>query len=564
ANGNPDSTSWTTSIFNSFVNRRRPITTILLSAQLNHSYRPAQRGQFTASLSAQWSTSTYAESALYVCPGLCSNAIVADDGSSIIAGILSNYIYVQKLDPYGNKIWSQPVLAHHNDSTDTPCAEVISDANGGAILIWQDHRNAIPYEFGYFNDAVYMQRVDSNGLVKWSTGGILVSPTLTGHKFFSSVTDGSGGIISAWVEAGYNYQDAPNRSNLRVVRYDAGGNKLWERVLDSLGGTQMKMFYRSTTRVGRFVYIDYWKVDSLNREQYMTRILDSTSISPTDSLWLGYFANVGLRDSILFSLGYGGTNTLAKVSNDGTILWKEYFLLPGCQPPSPFRNSIIALDKRGNISFVTGCGDTVVHFSNSGMQSNSTFPGIDTVGGFIFSDGQGGIVLANENGLAQRYDSAGSSLWGSPIIYVNDPQNVSPIARFFGDNNGGILITYWTTGFSTPGGIHAIHTGRNGRVGIITGVRGEVNLPQHFELKQNFPNPFNPKTVIQYSLPTRANVELSIYDLLGRKVMTLHEGVQDVGTYSFQADLAAHSSGIYLYRIKTESFTQTRTMMLLK
>jgi hypothetical protein len=89
-------------------------------------------------------------------------------------------------------------------------------------------------------------------------------------------------------------------------------------------------------------------------------------------------------------------------------------------------------------------------------------------------------------------------------------------------------------------------------------------LPRTFALLQNFPNPFNPSTVISYQLPKAKKVRITVLDILGREVQTLMMGEQSAGYHSvtFQANNLA--SGVYLYRFQAGEFTQTKRMILLK
>jgi hypothetical protein len=94
-------------------------------------------------------------------------------------------------------------------------------------------------------------------------------------------------------------------------------------------------------------------------------------------------------------------------------------------------------------------------------------------------------------------------------------------------------------------------------------------LPDEYKLNQNFPNPFNPTTTITYSLPTRTDVTINIYDLLGRKISTLLSGSEAAGEhevvwngYNYSGERV--SSGIYFYRIKAGDFTDSKKMVLLK
>lgn len=85
-----------------------------------------------------------------------------------------------------------------------------------------------------------------------------------------------------------------------------------------------------------------------------------------------------------------------------------------------------------------------------------------------------------------------------------------------------------------------------------------------FGLAQNFPNPFNPNTVIEYSLPVGCHVRLSVYNALGREVDILVDTYQTEGEHRVSWNAHGMPSGIYFYRIKAGSFTSTRKMCLLK
>jgi hypothetical protein len=92
----------------------------------------------------------------------------------------------------------------------------------------------------------------------------------------------------------------------------------------------------------------------------------------------------------------------------------------------------------------------------------------------------------------------------------------------------------------------------------------EGTLPAAYALEQNFPNPFNPETVIPYSLPERADVKLTVFDLTGRAVTTLVDGPQNAGHHNVSFNGAELSSGVYFYRIETPNFNSTRKLVLMK
>ncbi|MBI4428370.1 MAG: 5'-nucleotidase C-terminal domain-containing protein [Ignavibacteriales bacterium] len=90
------------------------------------------------------------------------------------------------------------------------------------------------------------------------------------------------------------------------------------------------------------------------------------------------------------------------------------------------------------------------------------------------------------------------------------------------------------------------------------------DIPAAFELHQNYPNPFNPSTIIMYDLSERAHVVLKVYDLLGREIATLVDGIQDIGSRSVRFDASKLAAGVYFYRLNAGSIVQTKRMLLLK
>jgi hypothetical protein len=89
-------------------------------------------------------------------------------------------------------------------------------------------------------------------------------------------------------------------------------------------------------------------------------------------------------------------------------------------------------------------------------------------------------------------------------------------------------------------------------------------VPNEFALYQNFPNPFNPSTVINYSLPTASNVKLEVFNVTGENVATLVDGFKNIGNYEVSFEASGLPSGMYLYRISAGTFVQTRKMILIR
>ena len=114
-------------------------------------------------------------------------------------------------------------------------------------------------------------------------------------------------------------------------------------------------------------------------------------------------------------------------------------------------------------------------------------------------------------------------------------------------------------------GVDSLFVLRNLGGGTV-GIQDEVSeeIPTSFSLEQNFPNPFNPSTTIQYSLPQAGDVTLKIYNLLGEEVKTLVNEYKEIGNYSVQFNAKYLASGIYFYKLQTHGFVETKKMILLK
>ena len=124
---------------------------------------------------------------------------------------------------------------------------------------------------------------------------------------------------------------------------------------------------------------------------------------------------------------------------------------------------------------------------------------------------------------------------------------------------------YWVTAVDLSG----LESDPSNSVSAVLSADEELGIPTEFALNQNYPNPFNPSTQIQYALPKETKVVISIYDLMGRKVRTLVNDVQNAGyknvMWNATNDMGRLvSAGVYIYSIQAGDFIQNRKMVLMK
>jgi phosphatidylserine/phosphatidylglycerophosphate/cardiolipin synthase-like enzyme len=104
-----------------------------------------------------------------------------------------------------------------------------------------------------------------------------------------------------------------------------------------------------------------------------------------------------------------------------------------------------------------------------------------------------------------------------------------------------------------------------GGTDILVGVEEKSSsMPAAYGLSQNYPNPFNPTTVISYQLPVMSKVGLVVYDILGRKVASLVDGIKSAGSYRITWDASKVSSGVYFYRLQAGNYRATKKLLHLK
>ena len=165
----------------------------------------------------------------------------------------------------------------------------------------------------------------------------------------------------------------------------------------------------------------------------------------------------------------------------------------------------------------------------------------------MFKNGQGIGVGGN-----QFYGATSYTEFTVPISYItSDIPDSCQISFTIGNNNGPINsgTVFYIDAISFQGTQTSVD---------------EATVTTSFKLDQNFPNPFNPTTIIKYSIPKISSVSLKIYDILGNEVETLVDKELPAGNYEATFNAANLSSGIYFYHLQAEAFSETKKMLFLK
>lgn len=166
-------------------------------------------------------------------------------------------------------------------------------------------------------------------------------------------------------------------------------------------------------------------------------------------------------------------------------------------------------------------------------------------------------LSADVGGTANQYQ------WyknGIPIISANDSVFVIESAALSDSGSYTCQVTNTIapdlTLWSRPASVHVTPG-----VGV---AEMEGTIPEKFALLQNFPNPFNPETTIQFDVKAQCRVVLKVFDLQGREVVILMDAVKQAGHYSVLFDASGLASGIYFYQIRMKDFVGVKKMILME
>jgi hypothetical protein len=170
-------------------------------------------------------------------------------------------------------------------------------------------------------------------------------------------------------------------------------------------------------------------------------------------------------------------------------------------------------------------------------------------------------ALAIEAGLLANFDEESFRIAIGPIASEHQGKTIALDSCFFGP------VGHWMMAGGGSFDWDGPHTFDLVAMTDVPSYGGD--LPGNFALGQNYPNPFNPDTEIRFELPTRAHVNISIYNLLGQRVRVLIDEERSAGYHTVTWDGRNSfgegvSSGVYLYKMDTGNSVETKKMMLLK
>ncbi len=480
---------------------------------------------------------------------------VDKSGNVTVAGESGHRYLTVRYDPNGNQLWS----AIYNQSYPIPFDNInalVLDSYGNAYVTGESKGPT------YFYMDYATIKYDLNGDQSWVD--IFNSSNSDHDRAYAMVIDKNNNIIVT----GFSLTPCSNGNFLwNTIKYSSKGSQTWiagycaknylplggyapqpALAIDSSGNVIIAGSSEDTANItnGKYSIIKY------NQDGQLLWVRNNYPA------WSDYCEVATDKSGNIFFVGLslGGT-ILIKYSPKGDSLWSRDY--------SGLSLREIAVDKANNI-YLAGVtypgGFTTIKTDSNGTQK---WLKIDSIGNYLNSmttDDSGNVYVTGSTGIdinsdyyTAKYNTNGNKVWSAQYNGSSDSADVANDVVV--DQIGNIYVT----GISRGTGSFDMITIK---YSIITNSNYNISEVIDFNLHQNFPNPFNPSTNLEFGISELGFVTLKVYNALGVEVAVLVNENKPAGNYSVQFDGANYPSGIYYYKLESGDFSEVKKMILLK
>ncbi|MCX6639150.1 MAG: SBBP repeat-containing protein [bacterium] len=501
-------------------------------------------------------------------------------GYSVDGGTNADYTTI-KYDNDGNQLW----VARYNGPANSGdfANDITTDNFGNVYVTGFSVGNGTSYDYATI-------KYDSNGNELWVAR--YNGPGNQNDQANFLALDNSGNVYVT----GYSAQNGTNPYNFdyATIKYDPSGNQLWAARYNGPGNSSDHAISFAVDSFGN-VYVTGYSIGSEYSYDYATIKYDTNG----NQLWVArYYGPTNLDEAAsslaldsfgnVYVTGYEGSWSIydyatIKYDPDGNQLWVARYNGPGNQ--DDVANSL-AVDGNGNV-YVTGYSAqngtppyyhdyaTIKYDANGNQLWVARYDGPgnqhDEAASLVLDDNGNVYVTGFSRGSGTSYDyttikynTNGNVLW---VACYNGPGNYNDQANSLAiDGSGNIYVTGSSYGSGTGVDYCTLKYSAtdlpNWQQPVATAFGAP--LPKEHHLQQNSPNPFNPTTTIRYELPTNSHVSLEVFDVSGRLVTTLINGMREVGNHEVTFDASGLAAGVYVYRLQAGEYTGVQKMVLLK
>ncbi len=476
-----------------------------------------------------------------------------------------------KYNSSGQQIWA--VRFNDDNSNKDDAANAIAvDASGNVYV------TGYTTGLASFKDFITV-KYSSSGNLLWSS---LYNGLGNDDDLASAITvDGLGNVIVTGYSVGLISSE-----DFLTIKYNSAGSELWINSYDNPDMNDIDIANAMTLDNSGNIYITGFSIGNGSAEDFATVKYNAIG----DEQWVRRYNGTGNDYDITsaiavdgfgniivtgFSEGNGSSEDYATVKYDpqGNSLWVKRY--NGSSNSYDISTSVAA-DAQGNV-YVTGYSYddlnsedyATIKYSPEGNQMwiskyNGDLDEYD-IASSVKTDNKGDVYVTGysfdfdtkENYATVKYNSEGEEIW---VQIYNGSSNGSDIAAaLFTDAGDNVYVTGYS--YDGPNSVDYVTFKYSQAVGIN---QISNSVASGFELKQNYPNPFNPVTNLEFRISELGFVTLKIYNELGKEISSLVSTKLNPGTYKYNFDASNLTTGIYFYKLESNSFSATKKMLLVK
>lgn len=446
------------------------------------------------------------------------SVLETSDGSYIVAGVTTSQIngdqniWIIKTNNYGDTLWTKIFGGKFNDD----CFSMLETTDNGYLICGN------MYSSQSDNCNIWLIKTDKNGNTIWNK--IIEGSGINRAYAIRKLIDDN------YVITGYTSSVAAGNVDILLLKIDIDGNIVWQRTYGGSGDD--KAFSLVHTKDGEFVIVG--STDSYGAGRLDMYIVKTNANG--DTIWSKVYGTDGFD--------YG--RSIQETSDGG-------FIVAGYT--TPLGNTwgdvwILKINSIGNIQWSKTFGGNYYDFSSCIKEiENKEY-----------------LILAS----TESFGTGASDLW---ILKIDEQGNT-----IWDKTYGGFSFEYGSSLEITKD--HKILiTGKTASYGAgyydvwLIKIASEPDSPSQIETKnsfnnyfltKNYPNPFNSRTKIEFSLPKTDFVTLKIYNSLGKEISSLTNQKLSPGQYKYEWDAIGFASGIYYYKIKAGKYEDSKKLLLLK
>lgn len=523
------------------------------------------------------------------------NPVSITDGAGGIILVWEDYrngnadVYAQRLNNAGAPMWGTDGTVVYSGTGGQESPVIVSDGAGGAIVAWQDSRG------GQYD--IYAQGLNANGSLKWPASVPLCQAI--GNQVLQVITtDGAGGAVVGWRDL------RSGDSDIYAQRVTSGGSVPAPWPIDGapvcvLAGLQTDVRIEADPRGGAFLV---WRDQRNANSDIFAQSIDGNG-SPR------WTANgVVVCNAVLEQLGpslisdgrfglivawHDGRNAshydiwAQRIKPDGTARWTGNGIRltnaakdqsSAVAVPDGFAGAIVAwndaratvtttttdvyaqrVDSAGVVKWTPADGVAICAVDSSQVLRTGTSDGL---GGALFGwgDGRAGFTEI----FAQAVGADGATHWAAGGVKIATGSGTRLLTTACSDGYHGALFGW----HDFRGGVNTdVYAYRITSLGTAVEPTAAPRVPARIYPAR--PNPFNPNTVLEFSLDASSSVTFTIHDVQGRRVRTLAQGSLDAGRHTYRWDGAdqqgrACGSGVYFARLSLPQGTRATSITLIR